>query len=91
MGDLLLFRTRLHPGADRLAPLDQVAVRSEIEAAAQAALDQADHLIAILDAIDGSTDNEDGGDAEPSLGATEGYESQIVWLRGSDTDHELSP
>lgn len=44
-------------------------MRTEIEVAAQAALDQVDHLIAILDAIHGSTDDEDGGDAEPSLGA----------------------
>ena len=41
-------------------------VRATIEAAAQAALDQADHLISILDRLDGDTDQEDGSDAEPS-------------------------
>ncbi|MGW5840115.1 hypothetical protein ACWFZ6_19125 [Methylorubrum extorquens] len=32
---------------------------------------------------------EDGADAEPSLGAPEGNDSQFIWLRGSDTDQEL--
>lgn len=65
------------------AVLEGSALRAEIEQAAQAALDQADRLIALLDRMDGNTDDEDGSDAEPSLGAPEGHESQIVWLRGS--------
>ena len=36
--------------------------------------------------MDGDTDREDGGDAEPSLGAPEGHVSQIVWLRGANND-----
>lgn len=67
-----------------------VAVRAAIEDAAQAAFDTADRLIALLDRMDGPADDEDGGDAEPSLGAPESHASQIVWLRGSDTDHELN-
>ena len=50
----------------------------------------ADKLIAILNDMDGDPDLEDGADDEPSLGAHEGHASQIVWLRGSDTDHEIT-
>ncbi|MGU3536817.1 hypothetical protein [Methylobacterium sp. A54F] len=64
-------------------------MRTQIEEAAQAALDTADQLIAILDRIDGDPDREEGGDAEPSLGAPDGHENQVVWLRGSDRDLEL--
>jgi hypothetical protein len=64
-------------------------VRRQIEEAAQAALDTADRLIALLDRIEGDTDREEGGDAEPSLGAPENHHgSQIVWLRGSSSDTE---
>ena len=39
--------------------------------------------------IEGDPDREDGGDAEPSLGAPEHHHaSQIVWLRGSSSDTE---
>lgn len=80
----------LHPFPPKRPPAtDPVAVRAAIEDAAQAALDTADRLIALLDRIDGPADDEDGGDAEPSLGAPEGHVSQIVWLRGDDTDLEL--
>jgi hypothetical protein len=66
-------------------------VRSQIEEAAQAALDTADRLIALLDRLEGDADQEDGADAEPSLGAPENHHApQIVWLRGSDQDEELS-
>ncbi|WP_243912599.1 hypothetical protein [Methylobacterium sp. J-078] len=65
-------------------------VRRQIEEAAQAALDTADRLIALLDRIEGDADQEDGADAEPSLGAPEGHASQIVWLRGSDLDGETA-
>lgn len=65
-------------------------VRQEIEDAAQAALDVADRLIALLDRLDGDADREDGADPEPFLGAPENHHaSQIVWRRGSDQDEEL--
>ncbi|KQP79461.1 hypothetical protein ASF60_22760 [Methylobacterium sp. Leaf113] len=64
-------------------------IRRQIEDAAQAALDTADRLIALLDQIEGDTDREDGADAEPSLGAPENHHaSQVVWLRGSSSDAE---
>lgn len=64
-------------------------IRRQIEDAAQSALDTAERLIALLDQIEGDTDQEDGADAEPSLGAPENHHaSQIVWLRGSSSDHE---
>lgn len=63
-------------------------IRRQIEEAAQAALDTADRLIALLNRMDGDEDREDGADAEPSLGAPEGHASQIVWLRGSSSDLE---
>ncbi|WP_082470570.1 hypothetical protein [Methylobacterium sp. Leaf86] len=66
-------------------------IRAEIETAALAAMDAADRLIAILDGLDGDENDEDGADAEPSLGAPEQYHgSQVVWLRGSDSDREIS-
>ena len=57
-----------------------------VEAAAQAALDTADWLIDVLDRLDGDTEREDGGDAEPSLGAPNGHANHVVWLRGSDRE-----
>lgn len=84
MADILTYRSRRPvPSITRSDVLDGPALRLELEQAAQAALDQADRLIALLDHMDGEADDEDGGDAEPSLGAPEGHESQIVWLRGS--------
>lgn len=76
------------PFTSRQRPAAETDVRAQIEEAAQAALDTADRLIALLDRMDGDTDDEDGGDTEPSLGAPEGHASQVVWLRGSDLDHE---
>lgn len=70
--------------------LSEAEFRRQIEEAAQAALDTADQLIALLGRIDGDTDQEDSGDAEPSLAAPENHHaSQIVWLRGSFSDTEL--
>lgn len=66
------------------------ALRAEVEGGVQAALDVADRLIGLLDRMDVDPDLEDGGDAEPSLGAPEGHECQIVWLRGNDADREAS-
>ncbi len=88
MPNVLQFRPR-KPSAPvaTTAVLEGSALRAEIEEAAQAALDQADRLIALLDNLDGSTD------AEPSLGAPkghEGHEGQIVWLRGSASDGEIT-
>ncbi|AIQ91159.1 hypothetical protein [Methylobacterium oryzae] len=63
--------------------------RTRIEGALALALDAVDHLVAALDEIDGDPDLEDGGDAEPSLGAPENHHcSQVVWLRGGDRDLE---
>jgi hypothetical protein len=89
VADILTFRPRRPaPSIARSDVLDGSALRLELEQAAQAALDQADRLIALLDRMDGNIDDEDDGDAEPSLGAPEGHESQVVWLRGSDRDLE---
>lgn len=52
-------------------------------------LDAADRIIAVLDSMDGDTDHEDGGDAEPSLAPPENVTgSQVVYMRGSDRDGE---
>lgn len=91
MADILTFRPRrAAPSITRSDVLDGPALRLELEQAAQAALDQADRLIALLDRMDREADDEDGGDAEPSLGAPEGHESQIVWLPGTDRGLEAS-
>lgn len=87
--NLLTFRRPQPAPVVQTDVLDGPALRAEIEAAAQAALDHADALIAILDRLDGEPDDEDGADAEPSLGAPEGHASQVVWLRGSDRDLEI--
>lgn len=48
-----------------------------------------ERLLVILDRLDGDPDLEDGADTEPSLGAPEGHASQLVWLRGTDSDREI--
>ncbi|MGU3537737.1 hypothetical protein [Methylobacterium sp. A54F] len=63
--------------------------REEFERLAELALDVVDRIVALLDQADGDPDAEDGGEAEPSLAAPEGHDSQIVWLRGSDRDDEM--
>lgn len=89
MSNVHTFRPRRPVAAPVHLPVPSPAeVRRQIEEAAQSALDTADRLIALLDRIEGDTDREDGGDAEPSLGAPEGHSSQIVWLRGSSSDAE---
>ncbi|MBP2497788.1 hypothetical protein ABID82_003993 [Methylobacterium sp. PvP062] len=80
MGNILTFRRRSRP------PIPDT--RARIEGALALALDAVDHLVAALDEFDGDPDVEDGGDAEPSLGAPEGHASQVVWLRGGDRDLE---
>jgi hypothetical protein len=62
--------------------------REEFQRLADLALDVVDRIVAILDEIDGDSDFEQGADAEPSLGAPEGHESQALWLRGGDRDLE---
>lgn len=62
--------------------------REEFERLAELALDIVDRIVSILDEGDGDPDREDGGDSEPSLGAPEGHESQVIWLRGNDRDLE---
>jgi hypothetical protein len=85
VAEILTFAPRPRP-----EPAPKPDMRRQIEDAAQAALDTADRLIAILDQMDGNSDDEDGGDAEPSLGAPEGHASQITWLRGTDRDLEAT-
>lgn len=80
MADIIPFRRR--------PQLPAFTERTRIEGALALALDVVDHLVAALDIIDGDSDLEDGGDAEPSLGAPEGHASQVVWLRGGDRDLE---
>ena len=83
--------TPRRPAAAPKAPLvlSEAEFRRQIEEAAQAALDTADRLIALLDRIEGDTDREDGADAEPPLSAPENHHtSQVVWLRGTASDAE---
>ena len=63
--------------------------REEFGRLAELALDVVDRIVAILDAADGDADFEPDADAEPSLGAPEGHESQVIWLRGGSRDLEL--
>ena len=81
MGELIRFQTRPKPTR---AP----DTRARIEGALALALDAVDQLVLALDEIDGDPDLEDGGDAEPSLGAPEGHVSQVVWLWGGNRDLE---
>ena len=88
MGTLHTFRRR--PAAPASVPPPSPAeTRIIIEEAAQAALDTAERLVALLDRMDGDPDREDGGDAESSLGAPGGHASQATWLRGTTRDLEL--
>lgn len=81
MADIIPFQRR--------PQLPAFTERTRIEGALALALDVVDHLVAALDIIDGDPDLEDGGDAEPSLGAPENHHgSQVVWLRGGDRDRE---
>lgn len=89
MADVLAFRPKARPVSYRTPPLSPGAQRKMIEEAAQAALDVAERLVSLLDTLDGSPDDEDGGDPEPSLGTPEGHASQVVWLPGGDRDLEL--
>lgn len=81
MAEILTFKRRPRPAR-------MPDTRTRIEGALALALDAVDHLVAALDEIDGDPDLEDGGDAEPSLGAPESHVSQVVWLRGGDRDLE---
>jgi hypothetical protein len=72
----------------RKSPAAQPIPREEFERLAELALDIVDRIVALLDAEDGDPDREDGGDAEPNLGAPEGHASQSIWLRGGDRDLE---
>ena len=91
MGDVLTFTPRPKPTAPEIPePLAGAALRASLEEAAQTALDAADRIIAVLDRMDGDTDHEDGGDAEPSLAAPENTAgSQVVYMRGGDRDGEV--
>lgn len=76
------------PGGQKF-PAAKPIPREEFEKLADLALDIVDRIVALLDAEDGDLDREDGGDAEPSLGAPEGHANQIVWLRGTGRDLEI--
>ena len=72
-----------------LAPMTEAQVRTRLGEALQTALDAADHIIAVLDRMDGDEDHEDGADAEAALAAPENHHgSQVVWLHGGDGDRE---
>ena len=88
MSNVITFRPRASH-AHVLPVPSPAAMRAQIEEAAQSALDTADSLLAILDRMDGDADAEDGGDAEPWLAAPRNHHgSQVVCLRGNDTDRE---
>ncbi|TXM66966.1 hypothetical protein FV226_22610 [Methylobacterium sp. WL12] len=71
------------------ATMTEAEIRTRLGEALQTVLDAADHIIAVLDRMDGDTDAEDGGDAEPALAAPENHHgSQVVWMRGNDADRE---
>jgi hypothetical protein len=88
--NVLTFKPRLKPAAPETPERSVGAeLRAQIEAGVQAALDLADHNIAVLNGMDGCPDLEDRGDVEPSLAAPENSEgSQVVYTRGSDRDGE---
>lgn len=90
MSNVLTFKPRPKPSAPETPELlSGPELRAQIEAGVQAALDLADHYIAVLNGIDGCPDLEDGADAEPSLAAPENHEgSQVVYMRGGDQDRE---
>ena len=62
--------------------------REEFKRLADLTLDVVDRIVAILDALDGDADLEPDADTEPFLGAPEGHESQMIWLRGGDRNLE---
>ncbi|CAA2138750.1 hypothetical protein [Methylobacterium bullatum] len=62
--------------------------REEFERLAELALDIVDRIVALLDEADGDPDSEPDVDLEPSLGAPEGHQSQVAWLRGGSRDGE---
>lgn len=88
MDNVIAFRPRA--AAPLMPPAPSPAeTRRMIEEAAQAALDTADNLLAILDRMDGDAEAENGGDAEPTLAAAENHHgSQVVWMCGNDADQE---
>ncbi len=90
MTNILHFPDRRQRGAGLGSQPVDPAVRAQVERAAQAAIDTADRLIAILDRWDGDPDLEPDVDDEPSLGAPECDGSQVIWCRGSDRDLEMS-
>ncbi|TXN71365.1 hypothetical protein FV228_11245 [Methylobacterium sp. WL18] len=83
MSTVVRFPAGLKPQAAQPIP------REEFERLAELALDIVERIVALLDAEDGDADVEDGGDAEPTLGAPEEHGNQIVWLRGTARDLEI--
>lgn len=87
MDNVITFRPRATVAPVPALP-SPAETRRVIEEAAQAALDTADSLLAILDRMEGDTDAEDGADAEPALAAPENYRNRVVWLRNNDSCEE---
>lgn len=90
MADILTFTPRPRPAEPAAPePLADADLRQKIEAGAQVALDLADHLIGLLDRVDGVADQEDGAEAEPSLALPENHGSQFIWTGWFDQDREV--
>lgn len=89
MGEIRTFtpRPRRCPAPPSVPP-DTATVRVELEQLGHAVFDIVERIVTLLDRMDGDADREDGGDAEPDLGAPEGHGNQIVWLRGTTRDLE---
>lgn len=68
--------------------------RTALELALARCLDAAEGIVAELDRLDGDpdfepdADAEDDGNAEPSLGAPAGGDSQVPWAAGGSSDAE---
>ncbi|MCJ2108556.1 hypothetical protein MKK70_24935 [Methylobacterium sp. E-041] len=90
MGEVLTFTPRpsvVVPAEP--VPMTEAEIRTRLGEALQTALDAADHIIAVLDRIDGDVDREDGRDAEPALTTPESHHgNQVAWLRRNDEDRK---
>ncbi|MCJ2042905.1 hypothetical protein MKK55_28745 [Methylobacterium sp. J-059] len=67
------------------APMGEAEIRTCLGEALQTALDAADHIIAVLDRMEGEIKAENSADAAPACVAPE---SRVVWLRKNDSVRE---
>lgn len=90
MGNVLTFTPRSSVAAPtEPATMAGAEIRTRLGEALQTALDAADHIIAVLDRMEGEIDAESSADAEPARVAPEGHrDSQVVWLRKNDSGRE---